>query len=150
MVNPYDITTVTGPSPTTYTTTVGPPELLDELLDSPTMDTLPKSEVFKTPPTTYTTTPGTIRTPLGLLDELLDSLTMDTLSNSAVFRTPIETLVDLWEARFGDVWVADTELNKDQFFSWASLRLKRAGKLECYFVKNDSNNGSHTAMRIIK
>ena len=54
----------------------------------------------------------------------------------AVFKTPVETLVNLWLARFGSGWVSKEEVRSDEFFDWAALRLSKLGKLEEQTVLN--------------
>ena len=48
----------------------------------------------------------------------------------AVFKTPIETLVNLWVAKFGADWVHKSDVADDPYFQWVAMRLRSIGKLE--------------------
>ena len=48
----------------------------------------------------------------------------------AVFKTDIETLVNLWIAKYGTDWVDKATVMDDEFFEFTVLRLRSIGRLE--------------------
>lgn len=48
----------------------------------------------------------------------------------AVFKTDIETLVNLWIAKYGTGWVDKATVMDDEFFEFTVLRLRSIGRLE--------------------
>lgn len=74
----------------------------------------------------------TFTTPLRRIESMSDL-------DHAVFKTPVETLVNLWLARFGSGWIPKEEVRNDEFFDWAALRLNKLGKLEEQTVVNTTN-----------
>lgn len=50
--------------------------------------------------------------------------------DNAVFKTPIDTLVNLWVAKYGTEWVEREKVLGDEFFEWAAMRLRGIGLLE--------------------
>lgn len=65
----------------------------------------------------------------------------------AVFKTSIEDLSNLWLAKYGVDWINKEVVTNDEFFGWAVLRLKNAGKLEEHRVWEPH---PHTVMRLIQ
>lgn len=55
-----------------------------------------------------------------------------------VFKTPVETLLDLWVARFGNEWIDLDTIENDPFFSLAYKRLKALGQLETHYLTDRS------------
>jgi hypothetical protein len=54
--------------------------------------------------------------------------------DNAVFKIPVEECVSLWVARFGNDWVAESEVNSDDFYQWIAYRLKRIGRVEVFDI----------------
>ena len=52
----------------------------------------------------------------------------------AVFKTPIETLINLWIAKYGNDWVDKETVMDDEFFEYTVLRLRSIGRLEEHTV----------------
>ena len=77
-------------------------------------------------------TDGAFALPLRQIESMSDL-------DHAVFKTPVETLVNLWLARFGSGWIPKEEVRNDEFFDWAALRLNKLGKLEEQTVVNTTN-----------
>lgn len=95
----------------TTTTTVSPP-IHDAWIDTYRLP-------FKTP-----ITEGVTRNNVSSISDL----------DHAVFKTPITTLADLWVARWGEGWVDARDVEKEDFYAWAALRLKKLGYVEEYYV----------------
>ena len=54
--------------------------------------------------------------------------------DSDVFNAKVETLVDLWLARYGNNWVDIDEVERDKTFVLIYKRLRSMGKLEVHFL----------------
>jgi len=65
----------------------------------------------------------------------------------AVFKTPLDTLVNLWIAKYGSDWVDKEKVLDDEFFEWAALRLRQLGRLEEHSIFPTSPNDPR--MRIV-
>jgi hypothetical protein len=51
-----------------------------------------------------------------------------------VFAIPVNTLTNLWLAKYGNEWVALADLHDDEFFHYAYARLRSLGQLETHFL----------------
>jgi len=51
-----------------------------------------------------------------------------------VFDIPVNTLTNLWLAKYGNEWVALADLHDDEFFHYAYARLRSLGQLETHFL----------------
>ena len=51
-----------------------------------------------------------------------------------VFDIPVNTLTNLWLAKYGNEWVALADLHDDEFFHYAYARLRAVGQLETHFL----------------
>ena len=54
--------------------------------------------------------------------------------NSDAFSTPIDTLIDIWLARFGNGWVDSASIENDEFFRLAMQRLRQLGHIEVHYL----------------
>jgi hypothetical protein len=61
------------------------------------------------------------------------ALTEEDLANPA-FDTPLDTLVNLWLARYGDIWVDKANVIGDTFFEITAQRLLQLGHMEQHTV----------------
>ena len=52
------------------------------------------------------------------------------------FDTPIDTLCNLWLAKYGDTWVQKADVIDEEFFSLAAQRLLSLGKMEEYYMSD--------------
>ena len=50
------------------------------------------------------------------------------------FNTPVETLVNLWLAKYGDAWVDKNDVVDEEFFNFAAQRLIKLGKMEEFYI----------------
>ena len=55
-----------------------------------------------------------------------------------VFKVPADSLVDIWLLRFGNSWVNLDDIERDDFFKMAYIRLKSLGKLEVHYLTDRS------------
>ncbi len=55
---------------------------------------------------------------------------------SLPFSTPIETLINLWVARYGNEWVDVNDVLAEEFYGLTYKRLKSMGKLETHYLTN--------------
>jgi hypothetical protein len=55
---------------------------------------------------------------------------------SLPFSTPIETLLNLWVARYGNEWVDVKDVLDEEFYGLTYKRLKAMGKLETHYLTN--------------
>lgn len=55
---------------------------------------------------------------------------------SLPFSTPIETLLNLWVARYGNEWVDVKDVLAEEFYGLTYKRLKAMGKLETHYLTN--------------
>ena len=55
---------------------------------------------------------------------------------SLPFSTPIETLLNLWVARYGNEWVDVKDVLAEEFYGLTYKRLKSMGKLETHYLTN--------------
>ena len=51
-----------------------------------------------------------------------------------VFAVPVDSLVDIWMLRFSNSWVNLDDIEADEFFKMAYVRLKSLGKLETHYL----------------
>lgn len=51
-----------------------------------------------------------------------------------VFSVPVDSLIDIWTLRFGNTWVNLDDIETDEFFKMAYVRLKSLGKLEVHYL----------------
>jgi hypothetical protein len=79
---------------------------------------------------------GTFRAPDGVITKT-DEVNMEELE-SLPFNTPIETLLNLWIARFGNDWVDVNEVLAEEFYGLTYKRLKSVGQLETHYLTNKS------------
>jgi hypothetical protein len=56
------------------------------------------------------------------------------LKENEAFNTDVQTLSDLWLAKWGNEWVDLTELHEDRFWSIAYERLKQLGMIEQHYL----------------
>ena len=56
------------------------------------------------------------------------------LKENEAFNTDVQTLSDLWLAKWGNEWVDVTELHDDRFWSIAFERLKQLGMIEKHYL----------------
>jgi len=66
-----------------------------------------------------------------------DEVNMEEL-DSLPFNTPIETLLNLWIARFGNDWVDVNDVLAEEFYGLTYKRLKAMGQLETHYLTNKS------------
>jgi hypothetical protein len=83
-----------------------------------------------------TTMAGTFRAPQGVITNT-DEVNMEELE-SLPFNTPIETLLNLWIARFGNDWVDVNDVLAEEFYGLTYKRLKAMGQLETHYLTNKS------------
>ena len=69
----------------------------------------------------------------------------DDLKHEAM-QAPLSALVDMWQVRFGGTWAKEDEINSDQFWRIALIRLMGVNKLERH---NIASSYSHV-YRIIE
>ena len=69
----------------------------------------------------------------GISDEV--EVNMEDLE-SLPFSTPIETLLNLWVARYGNEWVDVKDVLDEEFYGLTYKRLKAMGKLETHYLTN--------------
>jgi hypothetical protein len=81
-------------------------------------------------------TAGTVHAPQGVITKT-DEVNMADLE-SLPFNTPIETLLNLWVARYGNEWVDVTDVLAEEFYGLTYKRLKSLGKLETHYLTNKS------------
>lgn len=55
-----------------------------------------------------------------------------------VFGVSVEALVDIWVLRFGHSWVNLEDIERDEFFKMAYVRLKSLGQLEVHYLTDRS------------
>lgn len=58
--------------------------------------------------------------------------------NSEVFSAKVETLVDLWQTRYGNEWVDLEEVEKEHFYELVYKRLRQLGQLEQHYLTDRS------------
>ncbi len=75
-------------------------------------------------------------------------LTEADLSNEA-FNTPVETLVNLWLARYGDAWIDKSTVLGEKFFEITAQRLIRLSRMEEYTVIDNGNNYYKSVLRVV-
>jgi hypothetical protein len=85
---------------------------------------------FAPPPTTT----STFRAPGGIISDEVE-VNMEDLE-SLPFSTPIETLLNLWVARYGNEWVDVKDVLAEEFYGLTYKRLKSMGKLETHYLTN--------------
>jgi len=83
-----------------------------------------------------TTMAGTVHAPQGVITRT-DEVNMEELE-SLPFNTPIETLLNLWVARFGNDWVDVNDVLAEEFYGLTYKRLKAMGQLETHYLTNKS------------
>ena len=76
----------------------------------------------------------TFRAPQGVITNT-DEVSMEDLE-SLPFSTPIETLLNLWVARYGNEWVDVKDVLAEEFYGLTYKRLKSMGKLETHYLTN--------------
>lgn len=59
------------------------------------------------------------------------------LSHDA-FNVAVDALVDIWVLRFGHSWVNLDDIERDEFFKMAYVRLKSLGKVEVHYLTDRS------------
>ena len=79
---------------------------------------------------------GTVHAPQGVITKT-DEVNMADLE-SLPFNTPIETLLNLWVARYGNEWVDVKDVLAEEFYGLTYKRLKSLGKLETHYLTNKS------------
>ena len=79
---------------------------------------------------------GTFRAPDGIISNDVE-VNMEDLE-SLPFSTPIETLLNLWVARYGNEWVDVKDVLAEEFYGLTYKRLKAMGKLETHYLTNKS------------
>jgi hypothetical protein len=77
---------------------------------------------------------GTFRAPDGVITRAIE-VSMEDLE-SLPFSTPIETLINLWVARYGNEWVDVNDVLAEEFYGLTYKRLKSMGKLETHYLTN--------------
>jgi hypothetical protein len=77
---------------------------------------------------------GTFRAPDGVISNDVE-VSMEDLE-SLPFSTPIETLLNLWVARYGNEWVDVKDVLAEEFYGLTYKRLKAMGKLETHYLTN--------------
>lgn len=80
----------------------------------------------------FGSTTGTVTAPNGVITNAVKVSTRDL--ESEAFNTPIETLIDLWVARYGNEWVGMDAVLVDEFYGLAYKRLKSLGQLETHYL----------------
>jgi hypothetical protein len=53
---------------------------------------------------------------------------------SAVFEVAVESLLDLWQTRYGDEWVDIEALEDESFYALVYKRLKALGRVETHYL----------------
>jgi hypothetical protein len=76
----------------------------------------------------------TFRAPDGVITRAME-VSMEDLE-SLPFSTPIETLINLWVARYGNEWVDVNDVLDEEFYGLTYKRLKSMGKLETHYLTN--------------
>lgn len=79
-----------------------------------------------------TTFKSTVTAPGGVVTDM-DSVRSAQLDHE-VFDAAIETLLDLWVARYGNEWVDIDKIMNDEFFALAYKRLRSLGQLEQHYL----------------
>jgi hypothetical protein len=79
---------------------------------------------------------ATVRAPDGIISNDVE-VNMEDLE-SLPFSTPIETLLNLWVARYGNEWVDVKDVLAEEFYGLTYKRLKAMGKLETHYLTNKS------------
>jgi hypothetical protein len=79
---------------------------------------------------------ATVRAPDGIISNDVE-VNMEDLE-SLPFSTPIETLLNLWVARYGNEWVDVKDVLAEEFYGLTYKRLKSMGKLETHYLTNKS------------
>jgi hypothetical protein len=74
------------------------------------------------------------RAPGGVISDEVE-VNMEDLE-SLPFSTPIETLLNLWVARYGNEWVDVKDVLAEEFYGLTYKRLKSMGKLETHYLTN--------------
>ena len=74
------------------------------------------------------------RAPDGVISDEVE-VNMEDLE-SLPFSTPIETLLNLWVARYGNEWVDVKDVLAEEFYGLTYKRLKSMGKLETHYLTN--------------
>jgi hypothetical protein len=77
---------------------------------------------------------NTITAPGGVISDEVE-VNMEDLE-SLPFSTPIETLLNLWVARYGNEWVDVKDVLDEEFYGLTYKRLKAMGKLETHYLTN--------------
>ena len=77
---------------------------------------------------------ATFRAPDGIISNDVE-VNMEDLE-SLPFSTPIETLLNLWVARYGNEWVDVKDVLAEEFYGLTYKRLKAMGKLETHYLTN--------------
>jgi hypothetical protein len=77
---------------------------------------------------------ATFRAPGGVISDEVE-VNMEDLE-SLPFSTPIETLLNLWVARYGNEWVDVKDVLAEEFYGLTYKRLKSMGKLETHYLTN--------------
>jgi hypothetical protein len=80
------------------------------------------------------TSAGAVRAPDGIISNDVE-VNMEDLE-SLPFSTPIETLLNLWVARYGNEWVDVKDVLAEEFYGLTYKRLKSMGKLETHYLTN--------------
>ena len=77
---------------------------------------------------------ATVLAPDGIISNDVE-VNMEDLE-SLPFSTPIETLLNLWVARYGNEWVDVKDVLAEEFYGLTYKRLKSMGKLETHYLTN--------------
>ena len=66
------------------------------------------------------------------------------LKENEAFNTDVQTLSDLWLAKWGNEWVDIQEIHDDRFWSIAYERLKQLGMIEQHYL---TDRATHVCRR---
>ena len=67
-----------------------------------------------------------------------DTPVTEAMLQADVFSVPVDSLIDIWTLRFGSTWVNLEDIETDEFFKMAYVRLKSLGKLEVHYLTDRS------------
>ena len=113
------------------------------------MSVVPGSWVTTASPNTIT--PLTVNTnqsvfatnqggPFGSTTQPRNFTTSVELQENEAFNTDVQTLSDLWLAKWGNEWVDVTEVHDDRFWSIAYERLRQLGMIEQHYLTDRATN----------
>lgn len=94
-------------------------------------NTMPVPLTVNTNQAVYTTNQGG---PFGAAAKPHNFTNSVELKENEAFNTDVQTLSDLWLAKWGNEWVDVQEIHDDRFWSIAYERLKQLGMIEQHYL----------------